>query len=172
MNNNFNRINAEEISGNAIKMIGKEWMLITAGNINSFNTMTAAWGGLGFLWNLPVSYIFIRPQRYTYEFVEKNDYFTLSFFDKKYQEILKYCGTKSGKNVEKIKETGLIPVETDKGNIFFQQASLVIECKKIYFEDIDPKKFLLPKIQNSYPLKDYHRMYIGEIVECYLNKEK
>lgn len=163
----FKKISAEEIQGNAVKMIGSDSMLITAGNIKSFNTMTAAWGGIGFLWKLPVVYIFIRPQRYTYEFVENNDYFTISFFEKEYRKILNFCGTKSGRYYDKMAETGLIPFETENKNIIYEQSYLSLECEKVYFDDVKAENFLTENIHKLYPAKDYHRMYVGEIVNCY-----
>lgn len=95
-------------------------MLVTAGNKDAFNTMTANWGGIGFLWNKPVVYVFIRPERYTFGFMEKSDYFTLSFLGEENKSIHKICGSKSGREVDKIKETGLKPMITDKGNVLFR----------------------------------------------------
>jgi flavin reductase (DIM6/NTAB) family NADH-FMN oxidoreductase RutF len=141
-------------------------MLITAGNKLNFNTMTAAWGGFGFLWNVPVTYIFIRPHRHTFSFTEENQFYTLNFLEKRHKNILTYCGTHSGKNVDKIKESGLVPLETNRGNIYFEQAKLVIECSKLYFDDIRPGNFLDKLIDKNYPKKDYHRMYIGKVVKC------
>ena len=159
-------IKPTDIPGNMIQMIGHEWMLITAGNSTHFNTMTAAWGGLGFLWKEPMAMIFIRPQRYTYEFVEKYDNFTLCFFDKKHREALKICGTRSGRTTDKMKATGLTPLETSSGNIYFEEARLVLECRKVYYDDINPSFFLDPSIDHLYPQNDYHRMYIGFINNC------
>jgi flavin reductase (DIM6/NTAB) family NADH-FMN oxidoreductase RutF len=128
--------------------------------------MTAAWGGFGFLWNVPVTYIFIRPHRHTFSFTEENQFYTLNFLEKLHKNILTYCGTHSGKNVDKIKESGLVPLETNRGNIYFEQAKLVIECSKLYFDDIRPGNFLDKLIDKNYPKKDYHRMYIGKVVKC------
>ena len=91
------------------RLIGKEWMLITAGNIQHFNTMTASWGGLGWLWNKPVAFIFVRPERYTYEFIESGGRITLSFLPEAFKPVLNLCGSKSGREIDKIKETGLLP---------------------------------------------------------------
>ena len=96
----------KDLSENFFEVIGKEWMLVTAGNKDHFNTMTASWGGIGFLWNKPVVYIFIRPERYTFEFIEKSEYFTLSFLGEENRAIHKICGSKSGREVDKVKETG------------------------------------------------------------------
>ena len=128
--------------------------------------MTAAWGGLGFLWNRPLAIIFIRPQRYTYEFVERYDSFSLSFFNGGEKKALNLCGTRSGREIDKMKETGLTPKVSKTGNIYYEQASLVIDCKKVYYDDIDPARFLDPGISRNYPQKDYHRMYFGFITHC------
>ena len=160
----FKKISTTSINENTFKLIGEEWMLISAGKDSIYNTMTASWGGLGILWNKPVVYIFIRPQRFTFEFIENNTYFSLSFLESKHKDILTFCGTKSGRNVDKIKETGLRPAYTENGTIYFEQAKLVLECKKLYYNDIQPENFIEQAIDKNYPQKDYHRMYIGEIV--------
>lgn len=157
-------IKPEEIEDNVFKLIGDEWMLVTAGNKESFNMMTASWGGLGVLWNKNVCFIFIRPTRYTYGFIEKSNTYTLSFFDQKYKHVLNLCGTKSGRDCDKVKETGISPAETKSGSIYFKEARLVIECRKIYYQDLEPAHFLDPGIATNYPGKDYHRMYVGEII--------
>lgn len=162
----FSGIKPEDLPANAIKLIGKDWMLITAGNLNSYNTMTASWGAMGMLWNKPVVFIFIRPQRYTFEFVEKNELFTCCFFDKGYRKALNYCGANSGRDVDKAAETSLHPAVSPLGSVIFEEAKLFFECSKIAQQDIDPKSFLSPEIQKNYPGKDYHRMYIGEITFC------
>ena len=160
----FKKISTTSINENTFKLIGEEWMLISAGKDSNYNTMTASWGGLGILWNKPVVYIFIRPQRFKFEFIENNTYFSLSFLESKHKDILTFCGTKSGRNVDKIKETGLRPAYTENGTIYFEQAKLVLECKKLYYNDIQPENFIEQAIDKNYPQKDYHRMYIGEIV--------
>ncbi|HHW31924.1 MAG TPA: flavin reductase family protein [Clostridiaceae bacterium] len=164
--NQFSILKPEEITENTFKLIGKDWMLITAGTYDKFNMMTASWGGLGVLWSKNVCFCFIRPQRYTYDFVEKSDTFTLSFFGNEYREALNICGTKSGREIDKVQATGLTPFEDLPGMISFREASLIVECKKIYYQDIKPENFLQPDIQEFYKLKDYHRMYIGEIIRC------
>jgi flavin reductase (DIM6/NTAB) family NADH-FMN oxidoreductase RutF len=166
MSKEFRLIAPDALQENFIKLIGSDWMLITAGRKESFNTMTAAWGSIGYLWNRPIAVCFVRPTRYTYGFMEKNNEFTLSFFAEEYRQVLNVCGSTSGKDSDKIKETGLIPLETASSNIYFEQARLVIECRKIYADDIVPEKFIDKSIEKNYPLKDYHRMYIGEIMQC------
>ena len=167
MDKNYKKIKPEEIHGNPFKMLGEDWMLITAGKKDKFNTMTAAWGGFGVLWHKTVAYIFIRPQRYTYHFTEENDYFTLSFFPEEFRYMLEICGNKSGKDVDKVKVTGLQPIETELKNIAFKQANLIIECKKMYYDDLNPQNFLDSEIHKSYQLNDYHRVYVGEIINVW-----
>jgi flavin reductase (DIM6/NTAB) family NADH-FMN oxidoreductase RutF len=162
----FKTIRPEDIKDNPFKVINTEWMLITAGMLKKYNMMTASWGGWGILWHKPVCFCVLRPQRYTREFMEKVSYFTLSTFDKKYRKILDFCGTQSGRDVDKMSATGLTPVEDPSGAVYFQEARLVIVLKKIYFQDIDAAHFLDPKIGENYPKKDYHRMYIGEVITC------
>ncbi len=169
MNKEFQKITPEKIQGNVFKSIGKDWMLITAGNMESWNTMTASWGTMGVLWNLPVAVCFIRPQRYTFEFAEKSKYFTLSFFDNKYKDILNFCGSKSGRDFDKAAETGLKVFSTESGNIAFEQSRLIMECEKIYADNLKPDNFILKDlITRNYPKNDFHRFYIGHVRNVYL----
>ena len=161
----FKEIQPEQLPDNPFKLIGKDWMLITAGTPESFNTMTASWGGLGVLWEKKVAFCFIRPTRHTFGFMEKAEEFTLSFFEGQHRKALAFCGSHSGRDTDKIKGSGLVPVKKDKV-VYFEEARLVLVCRKLYFQDISPDRFLDPKINEMYPLKDYHRMYVGEIVQC------
>ena len=162
----WKEISPLELDGNAFKLIGKDWMLITAGNLDSFNTMTASWGGMGEFWNRRVVFTFVRPQRHTFKFIEREEYFTLCFFGEEYRKALSYCGSHSGRDVNKAKETGLTPAISQQGSVYFEEAWLVLECRKAYYQDIDPEKMLYIPPDEIYALKDYHRMYIGEIVRC------
>ena len=162
----FTVTDPEKITDNPFKLIGSDWMLITAGSRESFNTMTASWGGMGVIWNKKVCFCVVRPTRHTRLFTDSSSYFTLSFFEEQYREVLNYCGTHSGRDVNKIKETRLTPLFGDD-TIYFAEARLVFQCKKMYYQDIDPRNFLDPTIdKRNYPLKDYHRLYVGEIVSC------
>lgn len=154
----------KKLEKSVFAMLDDEWMLVTAGNMKSFNTMTASWGGFGILWNKPVAYVFVRPTRYTYDFMEHASFFTLTFFAEQYREILRFCGSQSGRDTDKIAATGLIPKASPSGGVLFSQAYLAFECRKIYHSDIDPLMFLDHAIGKNYPKKDYHRMYIGEII--------
>mgnify|MGYP003899451043 CR=1 FL=1 len=161
----FKSIKPVEIRDNVFDLIGNDWMLITAGTPDNYNTMTASWGGMGVLWGKNVCFVFIRPSRYTYEFMEKNEAFSLSFFTKEWRNALAFCGTRSGRDVDKARETGLKPFPAGNGTTGFEQARIIIECRKIYFQDITPAQFLDPSIEKNYNGSDYHRMYVGEILD-------
>ncbi len=164
----FKEISAEEFES-AAKLIGKDWMLISAGNINNgCNTMTASWGCLGVLWNKPVCIAYIRPQRHTYGFTEANEYMTMCFFDEDKREVLRFCGTHSGRDCNKINECGLTPIEVEEGkSIIFEEAKLALVCRKLYASDIMEECFLDKSLLSNYPTKDYHRQYVCEIVKAY-----
>jgi len=164
---NFTRVSPLELNESAFRLIGKEWMLITAGDMESWNTMTASWGAMGELWFKPVVFTFLRPQRYTLEFVEKKPTFTLSFFDESQRQALNFCGANSGRDVDKAAETGLTPFAMENGSVAFEEARLVLECRKLYFQDIQPEQFLDGEIDaKCYPEKDYHRMFVGEVIQA------
>ena len=163
----MNKIDIKDLQGNAVSMFDDKWCLITAGTKESYNTMTASWGAMGELWNKDVCFIFIRPQRYTLEFTEREEYFTLSFFGEEYKKALAFCGRNSGRDCDKAKETGLTPMEID-GSMSFEESETVVVCKKLFYQDIDPAGFIEKGLDAAnYPQKDYHRMYVGEVVACY-----
>jgi flavin reductase (DIM6/NTAB) family NADH-FMN oxidoreductase RutF len=166
MAQDFKEIQPESLRDNVFTLIGADWMLVTAGTPESYNTMTASWGGMGVLWDKHVCFCFIRPTRHTHVFMEGSKFFTLSFFEEKYRSALNYCGSHSGRDVDKARETGITPVKGKTGAVYFDEARLVVECEKIYFQDLVPAHFLSPDIERNYPNKDYHRMYIGKIVRC------
>lgn len=167
----FEEITPRMVSMNCFSALDDDWMLITAGKIDDFNLMTASWGAFGILWDKPISVIFVRPTRYTFGFTERYPYYTLSFFNDEYKSILQFCGSHSGRVTNKVKETGLIPIITPNGNITYEQASLVFECKKLYTDDLKKDHFIYPAIEQTiYPKKDYHRFYIGEIVHIFQKK--
>ncbi|RHR79004.1 flavin reductase family protein [Odoribacter sp. AF15-53] len=165
------KIEPKEIDKNVIRLIGEDWMLVAAGNREKFNMMTASWGSMGYLWNKPVVMVFVRPQRYTFEFSEKQNGFTLSFFDEKYRKALNVCGTVSGREVDKVKESGLTPYFTEAGNPAFEEAVLVLECKKLYGDFLKEEAFADQKIVDSqYGQKDFHKMYVAEIVNAWVKE--
>lgn len=158
----FHEVNPLELSCNPFQMIGKDWALVTAGDETGYNTMTVSWGNMGIMWNKNIVTVFIRPQRYTKEFLDRFDNFTLSFYEESSREALKLCGSKSGRDLDKIKAAGLTPVH-ENGTTYFEEARLVLECKKIYLDKIRPEGFLDPSIQKNYLENDYHLIYMGEI---------
>ena len=167
----FKEMPVQDLDDNVFKAIGDDWMLITAGKSDNFNTMTASWGTLGILWHLPVAICFIRPQRHTYGFAEKSDYYTLSFLEEGHRDILQFCGSRSGRDTDKIADTGLIPRETVQGNVFFEQCRLVLECRKLYSDRIKEDQFIVQNlISKNYLKKDFHKFYIGEITSCLLSE--
>jgi flavin reductase (DIM6/NTAB) family NADH-FMN oxidoreductase RutF len=168
---NFQSIPPKEINENAIKLIGEKWTLITAGDPSSFNMMTASWGNIGFLWNKPVVTVFVRPQRYTFQFTEKKDEFTLSFFQEEYRSVLQFCGNKSGAEVNKVEKTGLTPVFTPNGNIAFKESYLVLECRKLYTDFLKSEAFLdRTLIEKNYKANDFHKFYVAEITKAWIKK--
>ena len=161
----FKEIKPEELNFNPFTRIGSDWMLLTAGTEDKFNTMTASWGGAGVFWGKPAVTCYIRPQRYTKEFVESHDCFTLSFYPEEYKKALSLCGSKSGREIDKAEETGLIPV-FDQAAPYFEQASLVLVCKKLYAQPMDPAGFVDKALDSRwYPDKDYHKMFVGEVIK-------
>ncbi len=161
----FRNISYKEFESEAIKLIGDDWMLVAAGSMESYNMMTANWGGLGWLWNKPVAFIFVRPQRYTHTFTEREDFFTLTFYEESERDILKLMGSKSGRDIDKMNTPGLTAFETQNGSVAFKEAKLVLECKKLFATTLDYNSFVDKELaERVYPGKDFHTMYVGEIV--------
>ena len=125
---------------------------------------------MGVLWRKPVVNIYIRPTRFTYDFTEKYPLFTLCFFDESYRKVLSYCGTHSGRDTDKVKSCNLTPLISEYGSIYFQEARLVFECKKLYYSDLNPVRFSDNSIKDHYPLEDYHRYYTAEILNCFIKQ--
>jgi flavin reductase (DIM6/NTAB) family NADH-FMN oxidoreductase RutF len=164
---NFTEIPVIELRSNPFRLIGREWMLITAGALDSFNTMTASWGTLGHLWERDVAICYVRPQRHTYGFMERSGVYTLSFFGDEWREALEYCGSHSGRDVDKMAQTGLTPFATPEGAVAFEQARLILECRKLYAGDITGSGFVDSAVVDKvYPGRDFHRFYVGEIARA------
>lgn len=160
-----------DLQFNPATLIGNEWLLITAGNQeNGYNTMTASWGHLGAIWgisghgsNLPTACIYIRPQRFTKEFVDREEYFTLSVLEEKYRKELAWLGCNSGRDGDKFKATGLTPAFIGS-TTYVAEARLVLVCRKLYHAPLLESGFVDPRlVPENYPEKDFHEMYIGEI---------
>lgn len=162
-------IKPTDIKGNLIKLISKDWMLVTAGSIDRFNTMTASWGMMGEMWGMDVAEVVIRPQRYTNEFIESNARFTMSFFPDSMKPLLTAMGTKSGRDIDKMHYPGLEAVELPSGSLTFKGAKLVIECEKIYVDRFNPDAFIDKSIIDRWYEGDFHYRYIGKIVGAWVD---
>ena len=164
----FKETAPEKLGFDPFNRIGSQWMLVTAGDEGGFNTMTASWGFAGVMWGKPCVETVIRPQRYTKEFLDKNEYFTLSFFPEDMRSALALCGRVSGRDTDKIGETGLKPIFTD-GTTAFEQAELVLVCKKLYVSQLESSCFTERDLDGAnYAAGDYHYAYIAEIVKAYI----
>lgn len=163
----FREVQLQDLNFNPFTKIGKEWMLISAGDEKKVNTMTASWGGAGVLWGDNVVTAYIRPNRYTKEFVDSQECFSLSFFNG-YKKELGVLGTVSGRDTDKIKDVNFHVTMLDNVPTF-EEAKLVFIVKKLYVDSIKPEKFLEPSIDDKwYPEKDYHDMYIAKILKAYI----
>ena len=162
----WKKIDPKQLEQNVFSMIGDQWMLVTAGTAETCNTMTVSWGGLGILWNKPVATAYIRPQRYTKQFMDENEYFTLSFFGEEYRQQLALCGSKSGRDVDKVKECGFTVLTGEGDAPYFDQAQVVLVCRKGFVQQMDPANIPDNIKETVYPTQDYHYIYIGEIVEA------
>ncbi|MDF2543721.1 MAG: hypothetical protein K0S47_3439 [Herbinix sp.] len=161
----FKEITPESLRKSTFQLIGKDWMLVTAGTEDNLNSMTASWGGLGVMWGKNVAYIVVRPHRYTKEFIDREDSFSLSFFETGYRKMLNYMGSVTGRNEDKIVKSGLTVVMQD-GTPCFQEASLVLICKKMFKQTLDPNCLLDEQQKNVwYPSGDNHTLYIAEITK-------
>lgn len=161
----FQEISVQDLLMNPFEKMNRQWMLITAGNEKGLNTMTASWGGVGVIWQKPVTTIYLRPQRYTKEFVDKNEYFTVSFYGEEQRKALQLCGTVSGRDTDKVAQSGLTPYFVDE-TAAFAEAELILVCRKLYQQEMRPEFFTDAALEQAmYPEKDYHTMYIGEIVK-------
>lgn len=154
----------KEINIEPFTAFNKDWALLTAGDIDNHNSMTISWGEMGTLWNKKVVTVYVKPCRYTYKFMEKNNFFVISFFEEIYRQSLVVMGSKSGKNTDKDKESGLTPIEHGWVTIY-KEARLTIICKKIYEQDLVLKNMPKEAIETYYQKEKPHRMFIGEVVE-------
>lgn len=167
----FKEVDPKQLDENVFRLIGSYWMLITAGDKEKQNTMTASWGGMGYVWNYPVAYVVIRPQRYTYEFTEREERMTLSFFTEEWRKALAYCGSHSGREEDKFSAAGISVQFTETGTPAIAEARLVLEGKKIYVDMLKAENFLDQDIiKNWYPAADYHRVYMLKIEHAYIKE--
>ena len=162
----FKEIKPEELNFNPFTRIGSDWMLLPEGTEDKFKNMTASWVGAGVFWGKPAVTCYIRPQRYTKEFVDKEELFSVSFLKDGHRDALKLCGSVSGRDLDKIKEAGLTPVFID-GVPAFEEADTILICRKMFRTSMNPADFIDKDADSKfYPEKDYHDMYIAEIVKA------
>ena len=163
----FHEIKVNDLNENVFNLIGKDWFLISAEKEGTVNTMTVAWATVGILWQKNVVMVAVRPERYTKEFLDASDTFSLTVFDKSYKKMLGYCGTVSGRDEDKIAKSNLTINHID-GTPYFEEADMVIVCKKLYAQEMKPECFIIKELDSeNYPKKDYHTLYISEIEKIY-----
>lgn len=166
----FVEIKPKQLDKNPFQLIGTDWMLITAEKDKQVNTMAASWGGFGVLWGKNVAFVFIRPERYTKQFVDGSDTFSLAFFDDSLKKQFEYLGTVSGREEDKISKSKLTVLHSD-GTPYFEEANLAILCRKLYVQDLKPECFIASELNELiYPKNDHHTLYVAE-VEKVLIKE-
>jgi len=162
-------INPLEISLKVFDEIGKKGFLLTCGKEQNHNSMTVGWASIGYLWRKPMAFVYVRPQRYTYEFMEKYNFFSINFFHKEYSDVLQLFGTKSGREIDKMHPQKITPLPYENKTIFYKEAETVFICRKVYIEDLKPENFVDKSFLNNYPLQDFHRIYYGEIEKAFVS---
>ena len=168
----FKRIDPKELQLSPAKLFLKDWALLTAGGVEKHNCMTIGWGGLGVLWGMPAATVYVRPERLTWSYMNESDGFTVCAFDESWREKLVLCGTKSGRDVDKDALCGLTPAAAENGAAYYEEARLVLVCRKIYSQDLDAERILDERGAKVYTEgAQLHRMYVGEIVEVLIKED-
>lgn len=163
---NLKKTDLRALTAQPFDLFDKGWPLLTAGDRGSCNTMTVSWGQLGTLWNKSVCTLYVRPQRLTFGFVEREEYFTLSFLSADQKPALTLCGTKSGRDLDKFAACGFTAAYADCGAPYIAQAERVLVCRKLYAQDLAKDCFLDPAIaEQCYAKGDFSRVYVGEVIE-------
>ena len=142
----------------------KKWALLTAGNKDSFNTMTVSWGGMGTIWGKPVATVYVRTSRYTHEFMDREGYFTVSFYPEEYRKVLGVLGSKSGRDMDKMNGSGLIAKALQE-SVTFEEAEITLVCRKMFMQRLEPSNITDPDAAKFYAGDAPHDMYIGEVVD-------
>lgn len=142
----------------------KKWALLTAGNIEKFNSMTISWGGMGTLWGKPVVTAYVRTSRYTHDFMDDNDYFTVSFYPEEFKSVLGVFGSKSGRDIDKMNYEGLTAVEAGE-SMTFAEAEVTLVCRKLFKQKLDETNMPDDVVKAFYSNDASHDMYIGEVVD-------
>lgn len=160
-------IDIDRFAARAYDLWENQWLLLSAGDFSTgqYNCMTVAWGSFGSMWARPFAQVVVRPVRFTFQFMEKYDSFTLCAFGEEHRSALSFLGSRSGRDGDKIRASGLTPQAAGLvAAPVYAEAVLTVECRKIYWHDFDPAHFLQPWMDSKYPTRDYHRSYFGEIV--------
>jgi len=162
----FREIEAKSLLINPFVMLDDDWALLSAGGVGKFNTMTISWGNMGIMWGKPILTVVVRPQRYTKEFIDDMDLFTISFYSNSHRKALELLGSKSGRDSDKITESALTPLFIDD-TVAFEEAERIFLCRKLFGgQQLDASKFVDQSLDSTmYPNKDYHYFYVGEIVK-------
>lgn len=166
MKANLTEINLKEFNPQVFDLWDNVWFVLTCGDFirGEFNAMTVGWGGFGIMWNKPMAMIVVRPTRFTYQFLNSFDTFSLCAFDDQFKPALQVLGSKSGRDCDKINLAGLSPIASNLiAAPVYRESDLNIECRKLYWEDLNPNHFLTSDINKNYPERDYHRLVIGEV---------
>lgn len=164
-------VDVSELSLKPVDLWMNQWLLLTAGTLEDCNMMTVAWGSIGCMWGKPFAQIVVRPQRHTLTYLEPGDSFTLCAFPEKHRADLSILGTLSGRDGEKLSESNLtLKPSTRVSAPTYEQANLILECRKIYVQDMDPSGFVDKSLDDNYPDKDYHRIYYGEILAAFCDE--
>jgi len=153
-----------EFNTDIFAQFNNKWALLSAGSMEKHNTMTISWGGMGTLWGKPVVTVYVKPVRYTYQFINDNDYFTVSFYPEQYKKALSLMGKLSGRDVDKDRESGLTVRDLEKA-VTYREAEVTLLCKKIYFQDLDRANMPQKAVDMFYKVEEPHRMFIGEVVD-------
>ena len=178
MDASFTSISPKDIKENPIKLFGDDWAVVAAGKEKDFNELTVSWGALGDAWwdNMPIAIIFVSATRYTQQYLEANETFSINIFPPQYRKAIAYIGSHSGRDEDKVAATGLKVEFTENETPIFPESRLIIECRKVYSHDLDKNKFSESLIGN-YAQKKFqgvipHTVYFGEILNCWMKKEK
>ena len=153
-----------EFSTDILRVFDKKWALLTAGDSDRFNTMTISWGGLGTIWGKPVATVYVRTSRYTHDFMDAKEFFTVSFYPEECKRILGVLGSKSGRDMDKMKESGLTPVQAGE-SMSFKEAEVTLVCRKLFKQQLNVANMPEDVAKAMYEGQAPHDMYIGEIVE-------
>ena len=153
-----------EFNTEIFSQFDKKWALLTAGDESRFNTMTISWGGLGTIWGKPVATVYVRTSRYTHDFMDANEYFTISFFPEEYKQILGVLGSKSGRDMDKMKDSGLSAMK-DGDSVSFKEAEVTLVCRKMFKQELSVANIPADVAKAMYEGQAPHDMYIGEVVE-------